>query len=133
MRTLVLNMVKVITFLLLMCVYLYFAGRPAWETLFGRKLAVWFGAGAVVALWVGGQRIGTLEPVSLRAVFVLVGAIVMIGAFVTMWGTRDVARELHGEANKPAPGKGEVALSFPIVHPRPALPEPGRWTVAAVL
>jgi uncharacterized membrane protein YfcA len=126
MRGLKINAAKGATFLALMCVYFYFAGRPAWDTLFGRKLAVWFGAGAVVALWVGGQRTGALEPVSLRPIFVLVGGVVMIAVFVLMLSTRDFAQQLQRRANLPAAGKAGIALLFAFVHDRPGLPEPGR-------
>jgi len=47
------TVLKVVVFVALMCVYLLVAGRPGWHTLFGQKLAVIYGFGAVIALWFG--------------------------------------------------------------------------------
>jgi len=89
---------KVLVFVALLVVYFAVAGAPSWETLFGRKLSVIYGAGAVIALWVGGQPIGTLQPVSLRPIFIAVGVILMLAVFILMFTTRDFARGLRGGA-----------------------------------
>lgn len=89
---------KVLALVALVAVYFFVAGTPGWETLFGRKLAVVYGAGAVIALWGGGQPTGTLQPVSLRPVFITVGILLMLAVFVVMFTTRDFTRELRGNA-----------------------------------
>jgi hypothetical protein len=94
-------MLKILVFVALIAVYFAVAGAPSWQTMFGRKLAVIYGAGAVIALWVGGQPIGTLQPVSLRPIFIAVGVILMLAVFILMFTTRDFARGLQGSA----PGK----------------------------
>ena len=87
---------RVLVFVALMAVYLAFAGAPGWQTLLGRKLTVIYGAGAVLALWVGGQPIGTLQPVSLRPIFITVGVILMLGVFILMLSTKDVVKSSAG-------------------------------------
>ncbi len=52
--------------------------------------------GAVLTLWLGDRRIGTLDPVSLRPIFIALGVILMVAVFVLMLATRDTARQLQG-------------------------------------
>jgi hypothetical protein len=99
MRTLL----KILAFAALMSLYLLFAGRSGWHTLFGRKLAVIYGFGAVIALWFGREPIGTLQPVTLRPIFIVFGAILMLGMFILMLTTRDVAKQLDRGANERPP------------------------------
>ena len=93
------TVLKVLVFAALMGLYFFFAGAPGWETLYGRKLSVIYAFGAVMALWFGEERIGTLDPISLRPVFIILGVVLMVAMFVLMFTTRDTARqlqEIHG-------------------------------------
>ena len=121
------NLAKVLILLALMSIFLLVAGGPGWRTLYGQKLAVIYGFGAVMALWFGGQPIGTLEPTTLRSLFVALGAVVMIAMFVLMLGSRDVMRQLDRGANEPASGKAGITSLLAIEHHWPGLPEPVRW------
>ena len=92
---------KILTLIALLAFYLSLAGPPTWRTLFGQKLLVVYGFGAAMALWFGGRRIGTLDPISLRPIFVVLGVILMAAAFLIMFETRDTVRslqEIHGSA-----------------------------------
>ena len=92
---------KILAFIALLVLYLSVSGAPGWPTLYGRKLFVIYVFGAVLALWIGSQRIGTLDPISLRPIFVALGVFVMAAAFVIMLTTRDTAKslqEIHGSA-----------------------------------
>ena len=93
------NLAKCLTFLALMWLYLLIAGDPGWRTLYGQKLAVLYGFGAVMALWFGGRSIGTLEPTTMRPVFIGLGTVVMIVMFMLMLGSRDVMKQLDRGAN----------------------------------
>ena len=63
--------------------------------------AVIYMFGAVITLWFGGEPIGTLQPVTLRPIFVILGAILMLGMFILMLTTRDFTRQLdRGEHAK---------------------------------
>jgi hypothetical protein len=97
------TVLKILAFAALMGLYLFFAGGPVWNTLFGRKLAVIYAFGAVIALWFGRDAIGTLQPVSLRPIFVVLGVILMLGIFILMLTTRDVAKQLDRRANERPP------------------------------
>ena len=70
------NLAKALIFLDLISIYLLVAGGPGWRTLYGQKLAAIYGFGAAMALWFGGQRIGTLEPTTMRPLFIALGAVV---------------------------------------------------------
>jgi uncharacterized membrane protein YfcA len=89
------NIFKVLVFIALIGAYFYFAGASGWQTLYGRKLAVIYGFGAVITLWLGGERIGTFDPISLRPIFIVLGLILMVVIFVLMFETRDEARQLQ--------------------------------------
>jgi hypothetical protein len=93
------NFGKVLTFLALMCLYLLIAGGPGWRTLYGQKLVVVYGFGAVIALWFGGRSIGTLQPITMRPVFIALGAVMMIVMFMLMLGSRDLMKQLDRGAN----------------------------------
>jgi len=125
------NLAKVLIFLALMSIYLFVVGGPGWRTLYGQKLAVIYGLGAVMALWFGGQPIGTLEPTTMRPLFIVLGALAMIAMFILMLGSRDVMRQLDRGANKPAAGKAGITSLLEIECHCPGLPEPGRWAEAA--
>jgi len=103
------NLVKVVAFLALMSIYLVVAGGPGWRTLYGQKLAVIYGFGAVIALWFGGWSIGTLEPTSMRPLFITLGVVVMIVMFILMLGSRDAMKQLDRGANRRPPA-GAAAL-----------------------
>jgi hypothetical protein len=120
------NLAKILIFLGLMCIYLLAAGGPGWRTLFGQKLAVFYGLGGVMALWFGGESIGTLEPTTMRPLFISLGVFLMIATFILMLGSRDVMRQLDRGANHPAPGKAEVASRLPFKAHGLGLPEVGR-------
>jgi hypothetical protein len=120
------NLAKILIFLGLMCIYLLAAGGPGWRTLFGQKLAVVYGLGGVMALWFGGQSIGTLEPTTMRPLFISLGVLLMIAIFILMLGSRDVMRQLDRGANHPAPGKAEIASRLTFKAHWLGLPEPGR-------
>src|SRR5438046_2051800 len=45
-------------------------------------------AGAVIALWFGGEPIGTLQPISLRPIYILCGVLLMVAAFCAMLAVR---------------------------------------------
>ena len=105
---------KVLGFVALLVVYSLFSGATGWDSLFGRKLAVVYGFGAVMALWFGGERIGTLHPVSLRSIFIALGVILMVSAFIIMLTTRDLVSGLQGVA----PNQGaEVLKGCKSGHP----------------
>jgi hypothetical protein len=55
--------------------------RAAW--------AVLYCAGSVMALWMRGKPVGELRPVSLRAVYVVAGSILMFWAVFMMLTTKD--------------------------------------------
>ena len=120
------NLAKILIFLGLMCIYLLAAGGPGWRTLFGQKLAVFYGLGGVMALWFGGESIGTLEPTTMRPLFISLGVLLMVAIFILMLGSRDVMRQLDRGANYPAAGNARSALQFAIGRQRPGVPEPGR-------
>jgi len=97
---------KILVFVALLVLYLSFAGALGWHTLYGRKLLVIYEFGAVMALWFGGQRIGTLDQISLRPIFITLGVILMLTMFILMVETRDTARqlfEIHGRAPNKSP------------------------------
>src|ERR1041384_1814649 len=116
---------KILAFVALMGIYSYFFGAPAWHTNFGIKLSVVYGLGAVMAWWFGGERIGTLDPISLRSMFVVLGVILMLAMFIVMVGTRDTARrplEIHGSAptkslRAPRDGRASSASRFALAGP----------------
>jgi hypothetical protein len=93
------NLGKALTFLALVCIYMLIAGGPGWRTLYGQKLAVVYGFGAVIALWFGGWSVGKLEPTSMRPVFIFLGIALMIAMFILMLGSRDVMKQLDRSAN----------------------------------
>jgi hypothetical protein len=103
---------KILAFAALMGLYLLFAGRPGWHTLFGRKLAVTYGFGAVIALWFGREPIGTLQPVTLRPIFILAGAMLMLGMFILMLTTRDVAKQLDRGASSSTRPRDTVSVVY---------------------
>jgi hypothetical protein len=76
-----------------------------------------------MALWFGGQSIGTLEPTTMRPLFIALGAVVMIAMFILMLGSRDVMRQLDRGANHPAAGKARIVSQLAIGHRWPGLPE----------
>ena len=83
-----------------MALYLFLAGKPGWNTLFGRKLMAIYAFGAVIALWFGREPIGTLQPVTLRPIFIALGVILMLAMFILMLTTRDTAKQLERRANE---------------------------------
>jgi hypothetical protein len=111
---------KILTFFALVGFYFLFAGAPALDTLYGRKLAVIYGFGAVMALWFGGEPIGTLDPISLRSIFIALGAILMVMIFILMFETRDTAKqlqEIHGSVpNKSLQATRDDAFSSAIAE-----------------
>jgi hypothetical protein len=123
MRTLL----KILLFAAFMGVYLFFAGRPGWNTLFGRKLTVIYGFGAVIALWFGREPIGTLHPVALRPIFILCGAMLMLAIFVLMLNTRDVARQLDRGANQRGTEDAATPVLFHAERQWRGASDPGRW------
>jgi hypothetical protein len=110
------TMLKILVFIGLLGIYFLFAGSPAWHTLFGRKLAVVYGLGAIIALWFGGDPIGTLQPVTLRPIFIAFGSILMLGIFILMLSTRGVTTQLDRAANQWPEVVGETALRFAFGH-----------------
>ena len=50
---------------------------------------LFFLVGAALALWRGSVPFGTLHPVSLRGIFITLGGLAMVGAFVVMVATRE--------------------------------------------
>jgi hypothetical protein len=112
---------KVSILIALVALYYALAGSTAWRTSFGRKIATLYEAGAIIALWVGGRPIGTLQPVSLRPIFVGLGIFLLLGGFILMLTTRDFARRLEGGSLKPAPGQvGSAPLFASNIIARPA-------------
>ena len=93
------NLAKTITLLLLIGMYLLAAGGPGWRTLYGQKLAVIYVFGAVMALWFGGKRIGTLEPTTMRPLFIALGVLLMLAMFILMLNSRDIMRQLDRGVN----------------------------------
>jgi len=92
---------KILAFVALVGFYYLIGGASTLDTLYGRKLFVIYVFGAVMALWLGAQRIGTLDPISLRPIFMAFGVIMMVVIFILMFETRDTARqlqEIHGSA-----------------------------------
>lgn len=59
------------------------------------KECVVFIVGAWLAIW-GDQRIGVLDPISLRSIYIFIGVMLMILAVVLAQGLREVI--LHGTA-----------------------------------
>lgn len=59
------------------------------------KVCVVFIVGAWLALW-GDQRIGVLDPISLRSIYIVIGIGLMILAIILSQGLREVI--LHGAA-----------------------------------
>ena len=53
----------------------------------GRVIGI-FIVGAAIAVW-GDKEIGGLDPISLRSIFVILGALLMIFAGVLMYGLRE--------------------------------------------
>ena len=109
---------KIIVFVALVSLYVLLAGRPGWHTLFGRKLAGFYVLGALMACWFGGQPIGTLQPVTLRPIFIVLGAILMGGIFVLMLTTRDFTDRLdRGGVEQPAT-QGWMTLVLSVARQR---------------
>lgn len=81
---------KVVTFVALIAVYWAFGGFDRSEERPGRlhsAITAIYIVGAIIALCEGGEPIGNLHPVSLRPVFMVVGALLMLAAFVAMIAT----------------------------------------------
>jgi len=83
---------KIVAFVALLSIYFLVSGATGWHSLYGRKLVVIYGFGAVLALWVGGEPIGMFRPITLRPIFMAVGIIIMLAVFILMYLTRDEAR-----------------------------------------
>lgn len=96
----------------LLSVYYVVAGKTAWSTAFGREIGFWFAVGAIVALWGGRVRIGIIHPVSLRTIFVCLGALLMLLTFILMLTSRDFAGRLGRIANEGAPGNSRPAAEL---------------------
>lgn len=94
------NIAKSVAFLLLMSIYLLATGGPGWRTLYGQKLAMIFGFAAIMALWFGSKPVGTLNPATMRPLFIFVGILLMVTIFILMWHSRDVMRHLDRSADK---------------------------------
>ena len=108
------TILKTLGFIAVIGVYYFVAGTPAWHTNYGIKLAVIYQFGAVIAFWLGDKRIGTLDPISLRPIFIALGVILMVAMFVLMFQTRDTAGqllEIHGRAPKPPKDLGPTTNS----------------------
>jgi len=52
------------------------------------RAVVLFIAGAAIAVW-GDKKIGVLDPISLRGIFIIIGVLMMIFACVLMCGLRE--------------------------------------------
>ena len=76
------------------------------------------------------EPIGTLQPVTLRPIFLILGAILMLGMFIMMLTTRDFARRLDRGANeRPAVDAG-IPLLLAFERHWPGTTEAERWAKA---
>lgn len=83
------NAIKLLAFIGLVSAFSYFASGGSelhayW--VIGRVEGI-FTAGAVLAIW-GDMKVGTLDPISLRGAFVVLGVLLMILAVVLAYGLR---------------------------------------------
>ena len=69
--------------------------------------------GLIGALWAGNVRIGVLQPVSLRGIFIALGCLVVIGAFVVTIATRE---DRKSPPYSPFPNKGTQACPLFEIH-----------------
>jgi len=74
-------------------------------------------AGAVVALWFGGEPIGTLQPISLRPIYILCGVILMVAAFCAMLAVRSEKAGRRSSAKQSFQRTATSSLN--IYHPKP--------------
>ena len=65
--------------------------------------------GAIVALCEGGDPIGDLHPISLRPIFIVLGSLLMIGAFAAIIATKD-ERQKRDRAPNNAAANPAIAL-----------------------
>jgi len=73
-------------------------------------------AGAVIALWFGGEPIGTLQPISLRPIYILCGVVLMVAAFCAMLAVRSEKAVRRSSANHSI--QRRAATSLNIYHPK---------------
>jgi hypothetical protein len=99
--------IKVLIFAVLVGVFWGFGGLAIAEDRSMRRfhdtvsLLYLFGAG--MALWGGSKPIGTLQPVSLRPIFIACGALLMVLSFAAMLTVRPQKQSSH-QSRQPTPG-----------------------------
>ena len=88
------NAIKILIFAVLIGSFFLFAGHVRYGHEFrvvrlaeGRAIGA-FIVGAWIAVW-GDKEIGTLDPISLRSLFVILGVLLMIFGCVLAYGLRE--------------------------------------------
>ena len=112
------RVLKILLLLGLLALYSFYGGFASPKDISLFRLCItndaMFTFGAVVALRGGNSPIGILHPVSLRGIFIALGSVAMIRAFVVMVATReDRAGKPRWPFDKPSatrPGRSSLLI-----------------------